>query len=391
MAAGGRGAIAEDHDGVARTGHAPARYGPGMSDWHVLVDRADLRRLHVVTGSPGELSDDEARLRIDAFGLTANNVTYAAFGDRIGYWNFFPAPELGDGVAWGRVPVWGFADVVESRVEGLTEGERLFGYLPMSTELVVTPTQIGPGSMVDGSAHRSDLPAVYNRYVRCAVDPGYDPDREAEQMLYRPLLFTSFLIDDFLDDHDFFGADTVVLASASSKTAFGTAFLLARRNDVRVIGLTSIGNAAFVRSLGCYDQIFTYDEIEALPDGRVAFVDLSGDTDVVRRVHARYGDDLVQSTVVGATHWEDRRPTGEPLSGPPPTMFFAPTQIDRRREDWGSDGLDARLATAWRPFLEFVDGQVAIEHLTGADAAVDVFTRLVENRTTPDVAHVLHP
>ena len=36
-------------------------------------------------------------------------------------------------------------------------------------------------------------------------------------MLYRPLFFTSFLIDDFLDDNECFGASTVVLASASSK------------------------------------------------------------------------------------------------------------------------------------------------------------------------------
>ncbi len=362
-----------------------------MSEWHVLVDRSDLRRLHVVTGPPAELAEGEARLRVDAFGLTANNVTYAAVGDLIGYWNFFPAPDLGDDIPWGRVPVWGFADVVESRADGLPEGDRVFGYFPMSTELVVAPTQVGPGSFVDGSEHRSALPAVYNRYVRCGADPGYDADREAEQMLYRPLFFTSFVIADFLDDRDFFGADTIVLASASSKTAFGTAFLLARRNGVRVIGLTSTGNAAFVRSLGCYDQVFTYDEIEALPDGRVAFVDMCGDPDVVRRVPVRSGDDLAQSPVVGATHGEERRPADAPLPGPTPTMFFAPSQIEQRRRDWGSDGLDARLAAAWQPFLRFVEDRVAIEHGSGADAVVDVFMRLVENRTAPDVAHVLHP
>lgn len=362
-----------------------------MSDWHVLVDRDDYRNVRVVDAVPTGLADGEVRLRVGSFGLTANNVTYAAVGDLIGYWGFFPAPDLGDGVAWGRVPVWGFADVVESRCDGVDEGERLFGYLPMSTEVVVEPTRLTERSLVDGSAHRAALPIVYNQYVRCAADPGYSPDHEAEQMLYRPLFFTSFLIDDALDDEEFFGADTVVLGSASSKTAFGTAFLLRRREGVRVVGLTSEANAAFVRSLGCYDQVYAYGDIEELPDGQVVLVDMSGDSDVVRRVHERYGDDLAQSMVVGVTHWEDRRPAAAPLPGPAPTMFFAPARIEQRRVDWGPGGLEQRIAEAWTPFLEFVEGRVEIEHHDGADAVVDVFSSLVENRTPPDVAHVLHP
>lgn len=362
-----------------------------MSDWHVLVDRDDYRNVRVVDAVPTELGPGQARLRVRSFGLTANNVTYAAAGDLIGYWTFFPAPELDDGVSWGRVPVWGFADVVESRADGVAEGERLFGYLPMSTELVVEPTRTTDGSLLDGSVHRAALPVVYNQYVRCAADPGYSPGHEAEQMLYRPLFFTSFLIDDALDDEDFFGADTVVLASASSKTAFGTAFLLRRREGARVLGLTSEANAPFVRSLGCYDQVHSYDEIEELPDGRIVFVDMSGDGDVVRRVHERYGDALTHSMVVGLTHWEDRRAPSAPLPGPAPTMFFAPSRIEQRRQDWGPGGVEQRLAAAWSPFLAFVDGHVSIEHHEGADAVVDVFASLVDNRTAPDVAHVLHP
>jgi hypothetical protein len=362
-----------------------------MTDWDVLVDRGDYRNVRVVPADPADLDDGQVRLRVRSFGLTANNVTYAAAGDLIGYWTFFPVPDLGDGVAWGRVPVWGFADVVESRCDGVDEGERVFGYLPMSTELVIEPARLTEGSLVDASAHRAALPAVYNQYSRCAGDPAYSPDREAEQMLYRPLFFTSFLIDDALDDQENFGADTVVLGSASSKTAFGTAFLLRRREGVRVLGLTSEPNAAFVRSLGCYDQVYTYDEVADLPDGRIVFVDMSGDADVVRRVHERYGDDLAHSMVVGITHWEDRGAPAGPLPGPAPSMFFAPAQIEKRRDDWGPRGVEERLAAVWEPFIEFVGGVVRIEHGEGADAVVEAFGALVENRTPPDVAHVVHP
>jgi hypothetical protein len=362
-----------------------------MSDWHFLVDRDDYRNTRIVDFSPTALGDGEVRLRVDGFGFTANNITYAAAGDMIGYWTFFPAPDLGDDGNWGRVPVWGFADVVESRCDSVMEGERLFGYLPMSTELVILPTKVSTGSLSDGAAHRSALPPVYNNYERCGGDPGYRADLEAEQMLYRPLFFTSFLIDDFLADNDFFGAGTIVLGSASSKTAFGTAHLLNNRDGLTIVGLTSPGNVAFVEGLGCYDQVVTYDDIASCAAGPAAFVDMSGNSSVVRAVHEHYGDDLKHSAIVGLTHWEDRLGSFDPMPGPAQEMFFAPSQIEKRREEWGPGVIEARLAETWGPFIEQVSGWIEIQHGTGPEAVNDVYVELLENRTPPDTAHVLHP
>src|SRR3954465_15240306 len=96
------------------------------------VKRDDLRSVRWNDAAPPELAADQARLRVDQFALTANNVTYAMFGDAMSYWQFFPADE-----GWGRVPVWGFADVEASNADGLGEGERVYGYLPMATHLDV--------------------------------------------------------------------------------------------------------------------------------------------------------------------------------------------------------------------------------------------------------------
>ena len=362
-----------------------------MNDWHFLVNRDDYRITRVVEFAPPSLEDGQVRLRVDAFGFTANNITYAAAGDMIGYWTFFPVPDLDDDVNWGRVPVWGFADVVESRCSEVGEGERLFGYLPMSTELVIRPTQVSTGSLTDGSAHRAALPAVYNNYERCSSTPGHRADLEAEQMLYRPLFFTSFLIDDYLADNDFFDAATVVLGSASSKTAFGTAHLLQGREGVTVVGLTSTGNVGFVDGLRCYDLVLTYDDIASLPSGPAVFVDMSGNAAVVRAVHEHYGDDLTHSAIVGMTHWEGGDGSVEPMPGPAQTMFFAPSQIEKRREEWGPGVIEARLGEAWGPFIEQVSGWVEIQHGSGAGAVEDVYRELLENRTRPDTAHVLHP
>ncbi|MGQ4827609.1 DUF2855 family protein, partial [Enterococcus faecalis] len=65
---------------------------------------------------------------IDKFGLTANNITYGVVGERIGYWNFFPT----DDPAFGKIPVWGFATIIDSRHDDVPVGTRLYGYFPMS-------------------------------------------------------------------------------------------------------------------------------------------------------------------------------------------------------------------------------------------------------------------
>jgi NADPH:quinone reductase-like Zn-dependent oxidoreductase len=69
------------------------------------------------------------------------------------------------------------------------------------------------------------------------------------------------VVEDFLDDNDYFGASRVVISSASSKTAIGSAFLAARRRGREIVALTSQSNVEFCRSLGCYDTVLTYDEV----------------------------------------------------------------------------------------------------------------------------------
>ena len=181
------------------------------------VDRSDLHRTRVVELDPAPLTEGQARLRVDAFGLSANNVTYAVIGDMLQYWDFFPAEE-----GWGRVPVWGYADVVESTHPELPVGRRCFGYLPMSEELVVSVGRVDDGGFSDVSPHRRAMASAYSRYR--LVDPAAagSEDEDREMLLY-PLFFTAFLVDDFLGDHDLFGASVLVVSSASAKTALGIA------------------------------------------------------------------------------------------------------------------------------------------------------------------------
>jgi hypothetical protein len=348
------------------------------------ISRDDLHECRFVDGEVPELQEGQAILRVERFGLTSNNITYAKFGEAMSYWDFFPAPE-----GWGRVPVWGFAEVADSRVDALAPGTRVYGYLPPSSELVVMPTRIGEQGFIDASPHRAKLPAAYNAYARVDADPIYDADSEPEQMLLRPLFFTSYLIDDFLADASMFGAHTAILSSASSKTASALAFLLSRRSDVDVIGLTSSRSVDFTRGLGVYDDVVSYDVLDSLGTDPAVYVDMAGDAQVRKAVHARLDSALVHSAVVGATHHDRMGDVPASLPGPRPTFFFAPDRVAKRTADWGREAFERRLAEAWHPYVEWCDGWLEVIEQAGPDALQGAYLDLLDGRIDPSQAHVL--
>ena len=356
---------------------------PASTDF--LVNRRDLNETKVVE-TPGSLNEGQVRIRIDRFALTANNITYGAFGDAMMYWNFFPAPE-----GWGRIPVWGFGNVVESKCADLKVGERLYGYFPMSSHLVIEPARVTPTALFDGATHRQKMAAVYNSYTRVATDPSYNAKREAQQALLRPLFTTSFLIDDFLADNDFYGARNVVISSASSKTSLGLAFLLhtLRKGQVEVIGLTSKANTGFVSGTGYYDRVADYDSIATLDKGSPAiFVDMAGSGSVRNAVHQHWADELKYSCSVGATHWDNMGSAGT-LPGPKPQLFFAPDRVKKRNQDWGPGGLDKKLGEAWAAFNTSVDRWMKITERKGRADVEHAYQDMVSGKTAPEAGIVL--
>jgi hypothetical protein len=348
------------------------------------VRRDDLHATRFVGGEPPEPADGEAVLSISRFGLTANNVTYAVFGDAMNYWDFFPTED-----GWGRLPVWGFADVAASAHDGVEVGKRVYGYYSASSHLLVKPGRADENGFFDSAEHRASLPVVYNHYVYTDADPNYEERHEAEQMLLRPLFATSFLLDDQVADSDFFGAEQVVLSSASSKTALAAAFLIARREGPDVVGLTSASRVGFVERTGTYDQVASYEELAELGDRRTVYLDFAGDADMRGRVHGHFGESLAHSYMIGMTHW-DRMDAGDgELPGPKPEFFFAPDRAAKRTDDWGGAGLRARIADAWAPFVEWSTGWLEIRRGEGAEAVEAAYREMLEGRVDPALGHVL--
>lgn len=350
---------------------------------YMLIDRADIRSTRIAAQPERALQDGEVRVALRRCALTANNVTYAAAGEMLKYWAFFPSGVDGQGV----LPVWGTADVVESRSADLTDGTRLYGFWPLAETCVLVPERDSAGMIVDRAPHRADLPAVYNRYA--IVPPAPDRDEDLRSLL-QPLLATSWLITDFLQDNGFFGAAQVVVGSASSKTGLGLCKFLSKLDDhpAQVIGLTGVENQEYVSGTKACDVTLNYDQIAEIPRVPSVFVDMAGNAAVREGVHSHLGDLLKHSAAVGTSHWDKFRPDLK-LDGPRPQFFFAPAQIAKRREDWGPGVVEKRITQAWKGLAADAGDWMDITEHHGIEAAQRVYDLIANGQSRAQSGHIV--
>jgi hypothetical protein len=121
-----------------------------MKSTDFIVARNDLQQckfIETLLPDAAALPDEALLIKIDRFAFTANNITYALLGDQLKYWQLFPAPEN-----FGNIPVWGFGEVIASKHPGIAEGERLFGYFPMATHLVIEAADVSKRGLRDAAA-----------------------------------------------------------------------------------------------------------------------------------------------------------------------------------------------------------------------------------------------
>lgn len=359
-----------------------------MSVTELLVDKANPHNITARTRDGAPLPDGAVRVHVDQFGFSANNVTYGAIGEMMGYWQFYPSGDA----AYGILPVWGYGTITESKCAELPVGERLYGYLPCGSEAILQVGSVSPRGFSEVSAHRAALAAVYNNYTRVATDEPDWTGNEGLRMLLTPVFVTSFFLYDYELDNDCFGADQILVGSASSKTAIGMVQLLHDDPKItaRVVGLTSPGNKAFVESLGCYDEVVTYDAISSM-DANVpsAIVDMSGNGDVIAALHNHFKDALKDSCMVGITHWDASKADGQDLPGPTPEFFFAPAQIEKRNNDWGPGVALARSSQATFDAAMATKTWLKLNEVSGADDAIALIGKFLRNEVAPDQGYLV--
>ncbi|KAH7913306.1 hypothetical protein BJ138DRAFT_1146382 [Hygrophoropsis aurantiaca] len=269
----------------------------------------------VIVSSPAYLVDDipqdHVLIKVDRFGFSANNITYQALGEapHFRYFDFHLAPKAGKISAeqYGVTPVWGFGTVLRSTHAKISSGERVYGYFA-PTQYLLLPVSPADVNKFAFFVPRPHLPAdrrPYNQVTRCQSDPLYDPSPVAEDltMLYRPLFWTSFWCEDWLNSTDYrHGASRILISSASSKTAFCLAYLIRKRisqasNSAaqmrKIVGLTSKKNLAFTQRLGLYDDILEYETFASSSAMRLAeqkwiYVDVAGNDSLNAQIFAYF-------------------------------------------------------------------------------------------------------
>jgi len=358
------------------------------------VSRTQLAKHRVVERVEQALGEGEVRLSVEYFAFTANNITYGAAGDRLGYWQFFPVDsELGQD--WGVIPVWGFADVIESNCADLPVGERVYGYFPPATSVVMQPVNVKAHSFVDGAAHRQALPPLYNRYQRVNADASYSKAGDVPRMLLSPLHLTSYCIWDHLKQQSWFGAEQIIIVSASSKTSLGVAVALDRDDAApKVVGLTSQANKQFVADTSLYATTIGYDEIAiSLEIKSAVIVDMAGNPNVRHALQARLGDQLQHYISVGLTHWDEEAKGSAGDSNLVPIksqeMFFAPTYILERMKTLAPGEFETNSAHYLKAATEATFGWMEVVELGGIEALAELYPRFVEGTLPPSAGYVV--
>lgn len=345
----------------------------------LAVEKDNIRSTQVIETILQPLQQNEVRLKIEKFALTSNTVTYGKVGEKIGYFDFYPTKHE----SLRCVPAIGWAEVVESNVPGVPVGGRHFGWYPMSKYVTVEATPSKNG-FKDIGIHRKSSAEVYTEHIRTDLDSFRDmtladkneDDYDDRQALLRGLFLTSFLADEFLaDKSNYFDAKTIVLVSASSKTALGIAQRLSNKNEalelsqrLNIVGVTSAGNSSFVSSTGFYDQIVTYDAIEESisKDYDAVVIDMSGNWKVLSEIHQHLGERVKHSMAIGLSHHDSGfAPKSLVMPGAAPTFFFAPAEVARRLKMWGPKEFHIRSKAALTTFITGSQEWMDVNHVHG--------------------------
>ena len=357
-----------------------------MSQFQIRKDDFLTQRLVPLgadaTNSP--LAPGQIRLAVDSFSFTANNITYAAAGDMLGYWQFYP-PVGEDSLGWGVIPVWGFADVVDSCCDQITVGERLFGYFPPATQVVMQPAQISEHRLMEGSAHRAELPPAYNSYTRIPKGAGFDKRSEAERMLLWPLHITSFCLWDALKEKQWHQAQQIIILSASSKTSTGLAYALANDPDAPpAVALTSSHNLPLVKQLEIYQHAIAYDQLDQINTGLpTVIVDMSGNSALLKQLAQRLGENLNYTIRVGLTHWDESQGDAG-LDHAKSEFFFVPTYIQKRMQDWGPQKFSERSERFLHASAAWSRNWLKIRTVEGLSGLAKIYPDICQGKLAAD-------
>jgi len=277
-------------------------------------------------------------------------------------------------------------------------GQRLYGYLAMSRYLIL---QLDPQTnRYHVNIALGDFPKDRRPYKQlniCENDPMYRLDREDETMLYRPLFWTAYWFEDYLNEHKYRGARNILVSSASSKTAFALAYNIGVRKkhsrgslDVNVVGLTSASNAPFTRGLNLYDSVLTYEDIPTLGStGSWIYVDVSSSPSLMAKIEHQLAPIL--TITLGSTTpneqnakllWNSYQKTANHEG------FFMPEWLAIRVKQLTISQITSMQSAAWNGLMENCTSWVSMDKSSGGRAVLEAYKKTLGGHIGPDKGQV---
>lgn len=235
-------------------------------------------------------------------------------------------------------------------------------------------------------------------------------------MLYRPLFWTSFWCEDWLNESNYRGAKRVLISSASAKTAFSLAYCIKRRGlkDVRVVGLTSKRNLEFTKGLGLYDEVGVYDDFETHPslkldgqDEKWIYMDVTGNEEFNKRVISHFAPSkkLVLGVMLGmttitpssSTTASSELPTSSTANELTETnfkpveklmLFFMPEWLAMRRRQLSVEKMTTMQLEMWKQLMRDGKDWVRTERVYGGEKVKDAYVKVVKGGLGADAGMI---
>lgn len=214
----------------------------------------------------------------------------------------------------------------------------------------------------------------------------------------RPLFWTSYWFEDYLNEHSYRGAKNILISSASSKTAFTLAYNIGLRKkrsggtlDVNVVGLTSTSNAVFTRGLNLYDRVLTYDHLPTASStsGSWIYVDLSGNNSLNAKFERQLAPIL--TVVLGMTNPDEQNAKnlkGRSHNTANQEMFFMPEWLAIRAKQLTIPQITTMQAAAWKGLMENCSPWVSIDKSCGGKAVLEAYRKTLQGSIGPEKGQV---
>lgn len=352
-----------------------------------IVNLQDPKVCDFITTELSMLKPKEILIKIEKFGLTSNNITYAALKDSMPYFKFFPIDEKNPG--WGCLPVWGVGKVIQSNFADLAEGTCVYGFFPAANYVTLEVAALTPTGFIVNRPNIAQEYGFYNLYNFTHLDPFYLKDKEDMMAVVRPLFLTGLLIADYLEVNNFMQANTVIISSAASKTSYALALALHKKQKCKLLGLASAKSKPFAESMNIYDQVITYEEIKNISEDLTAvYIDICGNELVRGQLISKLSDKLKHILSVGMTNWK------QGSYGLPKTarnikseVFFAPGWTLQRPKDSAAE-FAKELFKGWHAQMSNVEKYFQLQNASGKDALRKSFLDFVNSQSKPERAYV---